>query len=345
MEGNAAVLCGLGAWVPPRVVSNKELTTALDTSDEWIRSRTGIEQRYLVDKGMATSDLAVEAGKRAIESAGSPPIGAVVLATTSPDRLCPGTAPEVATRLGLVDVPAFDIAAACGGFMYGLTVASSLVSTGLSGHILLIGAEAFSTMVNPQDRSTAVLFGDGAGAVVLRGGEPGEPGEIGPFDLGSDGGKADLLAVPAGGSRQRFVAATGQGLADARPPEYFLHMDGPEIFRNAVKRMTSSSRKVLDQIGWTPDEVDALAAHQANLRIVSAVGERLGIPQEQWLTNADRVGNTLTASIPILLAASAAKDLLRPSDRVVLTAFGAGLTWGSAAMTWPQITPRIDVIP
>jgi 3-oxoacyl-[acyl-carrier-protein] synthase-3 len=346
MTGRAAVLCGLGAWVPPRVVTNHDVSTMLDTTDEWIRTRTGIEQRYRVDAGTATSDLAVEASRRAIESAGPGPIGAVILATTSPDQLCPGTAPQVAARLGLVGVPAFDIAAACGGFVYGLTVVSSLVQAGLADRILLIGAEAFSTMVNPNDRQTAVLFGDGAGAVVLRAGEIHEPGEVGPFDLGSDGGGFDLLAISAGGSRRRFVDDQSDDRPDGTPsPDYFLHMDGQEIFRHAVGRMTTSARALLDQVGWSTNMVDAFAAHQANLRIVSMVASRVGIPAERCLTNADRVGNTLTASLPILLAASAAKGLLRPSDRVLMTAFGAGLTWGSAAMTWPQITPCLDTIP
>jgi 3-oxoacyl-[acyl-carrier-protein] synthase III len=203
-----AVVEGLGTCVPPRVVTNEELAARLDTSDEWVRTRTGIAQRHVADPGTATADLAVEAGARALKSAGGGDVDAVIVATTTPDRVCPSTAPEVAARLGLPQVAAFDVAGACAGFVYGLATGSGLLAVGAASRVLLIGAETMTRMIDPDDRTTAVLFGDGAGAVVLRpASADDEPGSVGPFDLGSDGDLAELLVVPAGGSRRPADAA------------------------------------------------------------------------------------------------------------------------------------------
>ncbi|MFF7987476.1 beta-ketoacyl-ACP synthase III [Streptomyces sp. NPDC007901] len=327
---DAAVVAGLGACLPPRAVTNAELSTELDTSDAWIVSRTGIRQRHVVDPGTATGDLATEAGARALKSAGVDSVDFVVLATATPDRPCPATAPEVASRLGMTGTPAFDLSAVCTGFVYGLATAAGLLSTGAARRVLLIGADTFSTILHPDDRSSRVVFGDGAGAVVLRAGDAREPGALGPMDLGSDGTLGELIMIPDGGSRSR------SGDPAARELGYFT-MHGRSVFRAAVERMTASSRAVLERRGWTPGDVDCLVPHQANARITDAVGERLGIPPERRVSNVERVGNTAAASIPLALADAVARGTLRAGARVLLTAFGGGATWGSTAVVWPDI--------
>lgn len=327
----AAILDGIGRWVPPRLVTNAELSERLDTSDEWIRSRTGITQRHWADAGMATSDLAVEAGARALKSSGSAAVDAVVLATTTPDRLCPATAPEIASRLGMTGVAAYDISAVCTGFLYALATSAGLIHTGVAERVLVIGAETYSSILNPDDRGTMVIFGDGAGAVVLRAGEPDEPGALGPFDLGSDGEGAHLISVPGGGSRQRLAG---------RPPEpadQYFAMAGAEVFRQAVERMGTSARTVLERAGWQPSEVDRFVSHQANLRIMHRLADALGIDRGRMISNIARVGNTAAASIPLALADAAEDGTLQAGHRVLLTAFGGGLTWGSTVLTWPDL--------
>jgi 3-oxoacyl-[acyl-carrier-protein] synthase III len=326
MNRSAAVIEGLGVYAPPRVVTNHDFVGRLDTSDEWIRTRTGIRERRVADPGEATGDLAVEAASRALKSAGVDHVDAVVLGTTTPDRICPATAPDVANRLGLGTIPAYDVSAACSSFVYGLATAAGLLAAGIAQRALVIGAETIYRFTDPQDRTTAVLFGDGAGAVVLRAGVPDEPGTVGPFDLGSDGSLADVLAVEGGGSR-----LWGPGT----PPEaHYLHMDGREVYRHAVTRMVASSRAVLARAGLSVDDVDCLLGHQANARILEAVATRLGVPEERSHVNLDKYGNTSAASIPLALADAG----LAPGQRVLLTAFGAGFTWGSALVVWPDIT-------
>lgn len=332
-DQRAAVLVGLGAWVPPKIVTNDDLARTLETSDQWIRSRTGIAQRHVADPGVATSDLAVEAGRRALKSAGLDRVDTVILATTTPDRLCPGTAPEVATRLNLPEVAAFDISAVCTGFVYGLAVASGLIAAGTAERVLLIGAETYSTILDPQDRTTRALFGDGAGAVVLRAGAPAEPGAFGAFDLGSDGRHSDLIAIAAGGSRQR---STSRPVADG---EQYFAMRGREVYKHAVIRMTESANRALAHMDWQAGHVDRFVAHQANRRILTSVAERLGIPDDRCVVNIDLVGNTAAASIPLALADAAADRTLGSGHRVLITAFGGGLTWGSVALRWPDVTP------
>lgn len=315
---SAAVLAGLGTALPPRVVSNDELATRLDTSDEWIRGRTGIAQRHWIEPGMSTIGLAVEAGARALKSASLGEVDAVVLATTTPDRPCPASAPEVASRLGLANAAAMDVAAVCAGFVYALAVGAGLICAGIVRHLLVIGADTYSTIVDPDDRSTAVIFGDGAGAVALRAGSPDEPGALGPFDLGSDGGLADLIMMPPGG---------------------WFTMQGKPVFRHAVERMAGSAKAVLDAAGWSAADVDQFVGHQANRRILVALAERLSVPVDRVVCNIDRVGNTAAASIPLALADAAAAGDLLAGHRVLLTAFGGGLAWGSAVLTWPAIQP------
>ncbi|MFR9788419.1 beta-ketoacyl-ACP synthase III [Streptomyces sp. MB22_4] len=329
--GRAAVVTGIGSYVPPNIVTNEDLSRRLDTSDEWIRTRTGIAERFFVSPGTSTGDLAVEAGLRALKSAGDEQVGAVVLATTTPDQPCPATAPQVAARLGLGQVPAFDVAAVCSGFLYGLASAAGLIASGVADSVLLIAADAFTTIINPEDRTTAVIFADGAGAVVLRAGSPAEPGALGPLVLGSDGELSHLIEVPAGGSKQR---SSGR---PAAPEDYYFRMLGRDTYRHAVERMTSASTEAAERAGWRLADVDRFAAHQANARILAAVSDRLGIPEERRLSNIARVGNTGAASIPLLLAEATAEGRLTAGNRVLLTAFGGGLSWGAATLTWPEL--------
>jgi 3-oxoacyl-(acyl-carrier-protein) synthase III len=231
-----AVITGLGVSVPSTVVTNADLAQRLDTDDAWIRSRTGIAQRHIAGPELATTDLATEAAARALKSSGSTDADAVVLATMTPDQPCPGSAPQVASRLGLGPAMAFDLNAACSGFLYGLMVSAGLVAAGVAQRVVLVGADIMSRTVDPSDRNTSVLFGDGAGAVVIEAGEPGQPGALGPFDVGGDGDLAGLLMIPAGGSRQPTTQKT------VAAGEHALRMDGKEVYRQAVTRMTQSCR-------------------------------------------------------------------------------------------------------
>lgn len=325
------MLAGIGSCLPPTAVSNDELAARLDSSDAWIRSRTGIGQRYFAGEGTATSDLAVGAGARALKCSGASVVDAVLVATTTPDHPCPATAPAVAARLGMTGAAAFDVSAVCTGFVYGLATAVGLISAEAADRVLVIGAETFSTLLNPGDRSTSVIFGDGAGAVVLRAGDPGEPGAVGPFDLGSDGDGRDLITVAAGGSRQRLSGVT------PKPEDHYFAMAGKEVFRHAVRRMTASARSVLDRAGWRAQDVDRLVSHQANLRITNHVADEVGIPRERCVSNIAAVGNTAAASVPLALDQAHSGGAIEPGDRVLLTAFGGGLTWGSTVLTWPRM--------
>lgn len=330
-----AVLAGLGGWLPPRVVDNHELAQRIDTSDEWIRNRTGIGARRVLEPGTATVDMAVAAGRRALRSASLDPadggdtVDAVVLATATPDQQCPASAPQVASALGLGTAAAFDVNAVCTGFVYALATAAGLISGSVSQRVLVIGADAFTTLVGPTDRSTLPIFGDGAGAMVLRAGESGEQGALGPFDLHSDGEYADLLIVPAGGSKQRV---------SENQSDYYLSMRGPAVFRQASARMSESARTVLDEAGWAVADVDRFVGHQANIRILNSVAKNLGMASDSLVVNIDKVGNTSAASIPLALVDACAEQSVISGDRVLLSAFGAGLSWGSTLLRWPEIT-------
>lgn len=330
-----AVLAGLGGWLPPKSVDNHEIAERLDTTDEWIRSRTGIHERHVLEPGMSTVDMAVGAGAAALRSASTAAAtteqtaDAVVLATTTPDQQCPASAPQVASGLGLGHAAAFDINAVCSGFVYALATGAGLISAGAATRVLVIGADAFTTIVNPTDRGTVPIFGDGAGAVLLRAGSADEPGALGPFDLHSDGELADLLVIPAGGAKQR---------TSDNPDDYFLSMQGPAVFRQASARMAESSRSVLDKAGWAVADVDRFVGHQANIRILGAVAKHLGLAADSLVANIDRVGNTSAASIPLALVDACVDGTVLAGDRVLLSAFGAGLSWGSTLLRWPELT-------
>lgn len=329
----AAVLCGLGHALPATIVTNDDLASRLDTTHEWIHSRTGISQRHVLEPGQATSDLAAEAGARALRSAQlqAEDVDIVVLATATPDHPVPATAPVVANMLGAADAGAFDVAAVCSGFVYALAVCAGMIVSELAERALVIGADAFSTIVDPDDRSTVPIFGDGGGAVVLRAGDSGEPGALLHFDLGSDGANANLIQIPAGGSRQRATKVT------ADPADHYFAMEGRSVYRHAVARMAASTRAVMKKSDWGITSVDWLVGHQANSRILQSVAHHLQLPPERAVIAIENVGNTSAASIPLALAEAAADGRFKPGERVVLTAFGGGLTWGSATLTWPGL--------
>ncbi|MFD4989196.1 beta-ketoacyl-ACP synthase III [Streptomyces sp. NPDC058374] len=315
-----AVLTGLGTSLPARTVTNDDLAQRLDTSHEWIRSRTGITRRRVVDAGTGTAELAAGAGSAALESAGRSSCDLVLVATTTPDRACPATAPQAASAMGLTGVAAFDLSAVCSGFVYGLSVAAAMIGAGTCESVLVVGAERYSAIVDPQDRGTAVIFGDGAGAALLeRGRETDGHGAVLHTELGSDGTGSALITVP--------------------PGERYLRMEGREVYTRAVPTMVESARRVAEAVGWSPEDIDAFVGHQANLRILESVAGRLGLPPERVIANIAEVGNTAAASIPLALAWAADRGRLTPGDRVVLTAFGGGLTWGSAALLWPDVRP------
>lgn len=318
-------IAGLGSYLPDKVVTNDDLAATLDTSDEWIRTRTGIEQRHQAAPEQATSDLAAAAGKAALADAGlaTDDIAAVIVATTTPDHAVPGTAPMVAAALG-TEVAALDVNAACSGFLYGLRMGTAL-AVAEDAPVLLIGAETLTRIVDPTDRGVAILFGDGAGAAVL---VPDAAGSIGPFSLGADGRDPSMLWTQAGGTRTPFSAA----ILEART--HYLTMRGGDVYRNAVTRMTAAGREVLDTAGMRIDEVDLFIGHQANLRILEAVGQRLGIDPARTHVTVDQHGNTSAASVPLALADARDRGRLAPGDTVLLTAFGAGLTWGACLLTW-----------
>jgi 3-oxoacyl-[acyl-carrier-protein] synthase-3 len=327
----AAVLEAVAGWVPPRVVANTDLPASWGVDDAWVRRRTGIATRHWADPGTSTGDAAAAAAHRALVNAGMPRVDAVVVASSTPDRPMPAMAPQLAARLGLDGTAAWDVSAACSGFVYGLASAAGVLCAGIAERVLLVAAEVYSTLIAPDDRSAGVVFADGAGAVLLRRGEQGEPGSVLGFDLGSDGTGHHLIEVPGGGALER-------ARPDAyRPADRYFRMDGREVFQHAVTRMTESSRLVLKNVGWTAADVEHLVAHQANARILSAVGDRLEIPTERRLAHIERVGNTGAASIPLALADAADRQQLHGGQRVLLTAFGAGLTWGSAAVLWPDL--------
>lgn len=318
MSTPASVVVGIGHALPECVVTNEELANRLNTSDEWIRTRTGIRERRVAAAGTTTADLAVDAARAALDSARREQVDVVVLATTTPDRRCPATAPEVASRLGLDGAAAFDLNAVCAGFLYAMATAGGLIASGVAASALVIGADRFTSLVDQQDRATACLFGDGAGAVVLRAGEIDEAGAVLAVELGSDGTQRDLITVSPDTDR--------------------LAMQGQAVYRHAVAQMTASTRAVLESSGWSVEKVDWFVAHQANQRILDAVAGRLGVEPGRVVSNIARVGNTAAASIPLALADAAADGRLAVGDRVALAAFGGGTTWGAATLTWPALT-------
>jgi 3-oxoacyl-[acyl-carrier-protein] synthase-3 len=327
-----ATITGVGSALPPRLVPNSWFESFLDTSDEWIRDRTGIEARHFVDDDLVTSDLAVQASHAALDVAGvtADQVDLIVCASVTGDTPFPSTAVWVQQKLG-VGCPSFDVNAACAGYSYGLATATAFVKAGMADTVLLSGAEVFSRILDFSDRGTCVLFGDGAGATIVQAVEvPGIEGTI----LGADGRAAEVLMMPGGGSREPASAET---VAARR---HVIQMpNGREVFKRAVTEMAGACRELLEKSGYTPDDVDVLIPHQANARIMNAVGERLGIGDDRAVVDVAEVGNTSAASIPIALDRAWRSGRIREGDLVLFTSFGAGLTWGATLVRWTMPEP------
>jgi 3-oxoacyl-[acyl-carrier-protein] synthase-3 len=327
-----ATIAGVGSSLPPRLVPNAWFESQVDTSDEWIRDRTGIEARHFVDDGVVASDLAVEASRLAMESAGvaAEHLDLIVCASVTGDTPFPATAVWVQRKLG-VSCPAFDVNAACAGFSYALATSTAMIGSGMADTALLIGSEVFSRILDFRDRQTCVLFGDGAGAAIVRRVEaPGIEGTV----LGADGTAAEILIMPGGGSRE---PASPETVAAGR--HRIFMPNGREVFKRAVTEMASACREVLEKNGHTTDDVDVLIPHQANARIMKAVADRLHIPAEKAVIDVAEVGNTSAASIPIALDRAWRAGRIRRGDLVLFTSFGAGLTWGATVMRWTMPGP------
>ena len=315
-RGMTAGIFGIGAALPEHVITNADLEQRLDTNDEWIVRRTGIRERRHLQGDETLADLATRACLLALDDAGrtGAEVDHVIVSTFTADRVTPGLAPEVARVIGADRAAAVDLNAACAGFLYGLDQAAALVESGRASVVLVCGAEALSRVIDHDDRSTAVLFGDGAGAVVVAGGEL-ELG-VGGFVLGADGAQADLLY--------------------AERDERVLRMQGSDVYRHAVRRMTAASREALERAGRTVEDIDLFVAHQANIRIIEAAAAELGIPSEKVVVNVDRVANTSSASIPLALEQAEREGRLKPGDTVALAAFGAGFVWGAGIVSWKE---------
>jgi 3-oxoacyl-[acyl-carrier-protein] synthase III len=327
-----ATITGVGSTLPPRLVPNTWFESFLDTSDGWIRDRTGIEARHFVEEDVVTSDLAVSACRSALDVARVPPdrVDLIVCASVTGDTPFPATAIWVQRKLG-VSCPSFDVNAACAGFSYGLATATAFVKAGMADTVLLIGAEVFSRILDFTDRGTCVLFGDGAGATVVQAAEAtGIEGTV----LGADGTAAEILMMPGGGSREpASVETVAAGRHNIQMP------NGREVFKRAVTEMAAACRELLEKSGYTPDDVDVLIPHQANARIMKAVGERLGIGDDRAVIDVAEVGNTSAASIPIALDRAWRAGRIGEGDLVLFTSFGAGLTWGATLVRWTMPGP------
>ncbi len=321
-------IAGTGSAVPDRILSNADLEKMVETSDEWIVTRTGIKERRIIDPGQDNSDFATLASRRALEMAGIGPedIDHIIIATVTPDRFLPSMSCTVQEKLGATGSAALDINAACSGFLYGMELAQSLIRTGASDAVLLLGSETLTRITDVTDRNTVVLFGDGSGAAVLRPCEP-DTGVL-SVKIGADGTQGDMLTIPAGGSRRPASAET----VAAR--EHFIRMRGNELFKYAVRAMEQVSRDALEEAGRPASELALLLPHQANQRIIDATAERLGLPTEKVMMNIERYGNTSAASVPILLDECVRNGKIKVGDLIELVAFGGGVTWGAAVIEW-----------
>lgn len=324
-SSTSVLLQGIGSYLPERILTNDELAKTVDTSDEWIRTRTGIGERRVAANGQASSDLAVEAAKAAMADAGitAQDLDLIIVATMSPDMAFPSTACLVQHKLGARQVTAFDVTAACSGFLYALETATSLLKAGAYRHALVIGAEKMTSLMDWDDRTTCVLFGDGAGAAVLsKSDTPGE-GVIQTI-LRADGERPSMLWMPGGGSANPATVETVEN------HQHFLKMNGKEIFKVAVRDMGQVALDVLETAGVSPEEVACFIPHQANIRIIDSMAKRMGVSMDRFLINIDRYGNTSAASIPIALVEARETGRIKSGDYVLMAAFGAGLTWGAS---------------
>jgi 3-oxoacyl-[acyl-carrier-protein] synthase III len=322
-------ISGLSTYVPPRLLTNADLEKLVETTDEWILQRTGIRERHVVDPGVATSDLAAEAARGAMAQAGVAPseIGFIVVGTTTPDTIFPSTACVLQDKLGAANAWGFDLGAACSGFTYALTTGMQMVATGAVEHALVVGADVMSSIIDYTDRATCVLFGDGAGAVVLSAARDGEPSIVG-FSHQIDGSGGPALCMPAGGSRMPASIETVNNRM------HYVKQDGQAVFRFAVRKTEEICRRVLQEHSIDPTQVDLFVSHQANRRIIQAAAERLGLPECKVVINLERFGNTTAATIPLALADAVAAKRVKRGDLVLLTSVGAGFTVGAVLLRW-----------
>jgi 3-oxoacyl-[acyl-carrier-protein] synthase-3 len=327
-QGRTCSITGVGSYVPAKILTNADLEKMVDTTDEWITTRTGIQERRQAAKNEFTSDMAARAAQRAMKMAGvtAEQIDLIIVATITPDMPFPATACLVQQKIGARRVPAFDLEAACSGFIYGLEIGQQFIMSRTHDTVLVIGAEKLSSIVNWQDRNTCVLFGDGAGAAILQN-RLNSHGLLTAV-MGADGGKADLLFMPGGGSRCPATTETVAGRL------HYLQMEGRETFKNAVQAMCTAAQEALRRCEVDISKIKCIIPHQANRRIIDAVGERLGATPEQLFVNVNRYGNTSAASVAIALDEAVASGRIRRGDLVLLIVFGAGLTWGAAVIEW-----------
>jgi len=324
-----AKISAVGAWVPPRVLTNDDLARMVDTSNEWILERTGIRERHIADPGIATSDMAIEAARAALANRGTTAedVDAIILCTVTPDHMFPSTACIVQHKLGVKRAWGFDLIAACSSFVYGLTTAAHLVGCGTHRKVLVIGSDTMSRIIDYTDRTTCVLFGDGAGAFLIEPAGDGEPGFLG-FRNEIDGSGGDMLIMPAGGSRMPPSHET----VDKRL--HFVHQEGQAVFKYAVKKMGDVSAELLEELGIPPSEVKLMVPHQANKRIILAAANRLGISEDNVLINIERYGNTTSGTIPIATTEAWQQGRLKKGDIVLFAAVGAGFTVGANVWRW-----------
>jgi 3-oxoacyl-[acyl-carrier-protein] synthase-3 len=324
-----ARISSLATYVPPRVLTNADLEKMVDTSDAWITQRTGIRERHIVDPGVATSDLAVEAAKVAIQRAGltPPDIDFIVVGTTTPDMFFPSTACIVQHKIGATNAWGFDLFAACSGFTYSLTTAAQMVATGASKHALVIGADVMSSIIDYTDRATCVIFGDGAGAAVVE--ASGEP-DVGIIDFENyiDGSGGEALCMPAGGSLRPATIETVQ------QRQHYVKQDGAAVFKFAVRNTEEACRRILQRNNLDPSRIDLLVSHQANRRIILSAAEKLGLPEEKIVINIEKYGNTTAATIPLALADAVCDRRLKRGDLLLLVSVGAGFTVGAVLLRW-----------
>ena len=322
-----AGIIGLGKYLPKKVLTNKDLEKIVDTTDEWIITRTGIKERRIARDDEATSDMATEAAKRALADAKLKPedLDLIIVATITPDMFFPATACLVQEKLGARHVPAFDISVACSGFIYGLAIANQFISSGAYKHALVIAAEKLSSITDWSDRNTCVLFGDGAGAAVLG---PVEAGGILSVYLGADGKQGDLIKLPAGGSR---IPATRKSIEDKL---HFIKMNGSELFKHAVRIMADAAIEATRPIGLKAEDIHIVIPHQANVRILNAAAKRMGLSEDKIYLNIEKYGNMSAASIAVALVEAVEEGRIRKGDKILLDAFGGGLSWGAIVIEW-----------
>jgi 3-oxoacyl-[acyl-carrier-protein] synthase-3 len=329
MGGRPVTIKSLATYVPPRVLTNADLEKLVETTDEWILRRVGIKERHIADPGVATSDLGKEAALKAIERAGLTPgdIGVIVVGTVTPDMFFPSTACLIQNKIGAQGAWGFDLSAACSAFTYSLTTASQLVASGAHDHALVVGADVMSSIIDYQDRSTCVLFGDGAGACVVGPAGPND-GAILDFEHEIDGSGGPALCMPAGGSLRPSSHAT----VDER--QHYVKQDGQTVFKFAIRKTEEISRRVLERNGLTPDDLDLFVSHQANRRIIESASEKLGLGADKVIINIERFGNTTAATIPLALNDAVCSGRLKKGNLVLLASVGAGFTVGAVLVRW-----------